>query len=224
MVLYTTEEDGEQYFNGCDFTKFVSLKDLLEFLKDNENILGVHAIDESDCWLKLSSIKYSVKKGLEAEAGELRIHKPGVHPGGDMYWITPTTTVYAPVYVNEEGDYPGINYDDWFFLDREGNVGSKKRMAKLFSCLGKTGICMLDRGVDLLTSDAMISEQCHWCVDDPWKNLDFSRSSFWVYGGLLDKDFFEPIRSVDELIHKFYLKDSEGSLTIQKLERFCRCY
>jgi hypothetical protein len=121
MILFTTDCDGTLINENAKFIKFKNTADLsLYLLKEKNNfcdedlnLCGFVEGSFGDCWVKLYNPSDYDFECLSEEVGELRIKKPGCHPGGNAYWIDPYSLIYVPVFAVKDVDEDDNEY--WIF-------------------------------------------------------------------------------------------------------------
>jgi len=95
-------EQSEFIDQNATILEFDNLPQAENYLKscfgelDKEETIEIAEGRYGDCWIKITSYPEDfVFEPLVAE--QVNILRPGQHPGGSFFWITPAVTVLVPV-------------------------------------------------------------------------------------------------------------------------------
>lgn len=93
MFYATRDFDGETITEDADILAFTTLEEVKDFLGTETIEVGRF----SDCWIKVitepdEDTDYTVPFKFD----DLIIQRPGQHPGGFRFWITPRPDVWVP--------------------------------------------------------------------------------------------------------------------------------
>lgn len=103
---FTSNADGQKIDPDARIKRAESRREVLERMQECEKDLAVVDIAEGDfgdCFAKFTAEpsdddlrRLSDEYGIPLEAFNVRA--PGTHPGGRMWWIDVTISVFVPVY------------------------------------------------------------------------------------------------------------------------------
>ena len=98
MLLYTMSSDLSvnedlMTFDGDEAALLAKLR------RTHDGVAGVESADFGDCWIKLTREPEVDADGLaDLDGIKCRVQRPGQHPGGNFYWLTPVESVFVPVF------------------------------------------------------------------------------------------------------------------------------
>lgn len=98
-IYYTKDSDRNRIKEGATISVASSLADATK-------ALGTALVEPGhfgDCWTKsphgnIDSIDIS-----PFNENEILVERPGMHPGGTFFWVTPYPTIYVGVYIDDDG-------------------------------------------------------------------------------------------------------------------------
>lgn len=95
----TLDADGEQIAQNAVILAFDTYEEARDYVEsayrdgmDEGETLGVQVGDFGDCWLKLRSAP-DAEEIAPFDADNIIVQRPGQHPGGNVYWITPRSEI-----------------------------------------------------------------------------------------------------------------------------------
>ena len=106
-VFYTSDCDGEEIFKNAQILQADSLEEAKQNLAAAYTDLEPSEIPTlvpgwfGDCWIKSYEKPEAVEKFSdlnghdELSLDDCFVQKPGTHPGGDCYWITPSVDIHV---------------------------------------------------------------------------------------------------------------------------------
>ena len=101
MTIYaTTDNEGDYINEGAYIAKFDSETEAEDYLLAAHDLDGSEYLEfchgqYADCWLKtLSAPRVGARVLAPFTFNQVRVARPGSHPGGKKWWLTPAPDVW----------------------------------------------------------------------------------------------------------------------------------